>query len=225
MRPSSICPTWVFFAGTTAPCRPNGARQQLATAKVTRMQYEDWRKAKNRALRSFLKDKTRDSELVTITAPGFVHGHRSWTPGFSGVMLRQKTERTTGLSLRLPPSSSTGSSEPAIRRLGPSLCFRLGQGSWLSVLAVRSSQSRIPKCRLVAVDALTGSNPAIQDEDLVPSEGRFRHDGTKATRFYEPDGDRPPAGRALASAHQNPHGWTSTLRVVRDALVQWRGPS
>jgi hypothetical protein len=74
MQPSSICPTWVFFAGTTAPCRPNGARQQLATAKVTRTQYEDWRKAKNRALRSFLKDKTRDSELVTITAPGFVHG-------------------------------------------------------------------------------------------------------------------------------------------------------
>jgi hypothetical protein len=25
------------------------------------------------------------------------------------------------------------------------------------------------------------------DEDLVPSERRFRHDGTKATRFYEPD--------------------------------------
>jgi hypothetical protein len=71
----------------------------------------------------------------------------------------------------------------------------------------------------VAVDALTGSNPAIQDEDLVPSERRFRHDGTKATRFYEPDGDRPPAGRALASAHHNPeHGWTSILRVVRDAL-------
>jgi hypothetical protein len=31
---------------------------------------------------------------------------------------------------------------------------------------------------------------AIQDEDLMASERRFRDDGTKATRFYEPyDGD------------------------------------
>jgi hypothetical protein len=35
------------------------------------------------------------------------------------------------------------------------LSFRLGQVSWLSVIAVRS-QSRIPKCRLVAVDAANG---------------------------------------------------------------------
>jgi hypothetical protein len=25
------------------------------------------------------------------------------------------------------------------------------------------------------------------DEDLMPSERRFHHDGTKATRFYQPD--------------------------------------
>jgi hypothetical protein len=30
----------------------------------------------------------------------------------------------------------------------------------------------------------------IQDEELMPSERRFRDDGTKATRFYKPnDGD------------------------------------
>ena len=28
---------------------------------------------------------------------------------------------------------------------------------------------------------------AIQDEDLMPSERRFRDDGTKANRFYKPD--------------------------------------
>ena len=28
---------------------------------------------------------------------------------------------------------------------------------------------------------------AIQDEDLMPSERRFRDYGTKATRFYNPD--------------------------------------
>ena len=45
----------------------------------------------------------------------------------------------------------------------------------------------------------TGDNPvgnaqvgsalptAIQDEDLMPGERRFRDDGTKAPRFYEPD--------------------------------------
>ena len=27
----------------------------------------------------------------------------------------------------------------------------------------------------------------IQDEDLMPSERRFRDDGTKATRSYKPD--------------------------------------
>ena len=31
---------------------------------------------------------------------------------------------------------------------------------------------------------------AIQDEDLMPSERRFRHDGAKAAWFYQPnDGD------------------------------------
>jgi hypothetical protein len=31
---------------------------------------------------------------------------------------------------------------------------------------------------------------AIQDEELMPSERRFRYNGTKATRFYKPnDGD------------------------------------
>ena len=45
----------------------------LAAMNVTRAQYEDWRSAKNRALRSFLKERTRDSYLITINAPGFVH--------------------------------------------------------------------------------------------------------------------------------------------------------
>ena len=52
---------------------PGLSDAQLAAAKVTRAQYEDWREAKNRALRRFLKEKTKDSTLITITAPGFVH--------------------------------------------------------------------------------------------------------------------------------------------------------
>ena len=46
---------------------------QLAAVKVTRKQYEDWRAAKNRALRSFLQQNSRESDLITITAPGYVH--------------------------------------------------------------------------------------------------------------------------------------------------------
>jgi Platelet-activating factor acetylhydrolase, isoform II len=46
---------------------------QLAAVRVTRRQYEDWRAAKNRALRNFLQRESRDSLLVTITAPGYVH--------------------------------------------------------------------------------------------------------------------------------------------------------
>ena len=46
---------------------------QLAAVKVTRKQYEDWRAAKNGALRSFLRQNSRESDLVTITLPGFVH--------------------------------------------------------------------------------------------------------------------------------------------------------
>jgi dienelactone hydrolase len=46
---------------------------QLAAVNVTRRQDEDWRAAKNRALRSFLQTNSRESYLVTITAPGFVH--------------------------------------------------------------------------------------------------------------------------------------------------------
>jgi hypothetical protein len=47
---------------------------QLAAARVSRAQYEEWRAAKNRALRNFLKERTRDSYLITIDGPGFVHG-------------------------------------------------------------------------------------------------------------------------------------------------------
>jgi pimeloyl-ACP methyl ester carboxylesterase len=46
---------------------------QLAAVRVTRQQYEDWRAAKNRALRTFLQRESRNSLLVTITAPGYVH--------------------------------------------------------------------------------------------------------------------------------------------------------
>jgi hypothetical protein len=46
---------------------------QLAAARVTRQQYDDWRAAKNRALRNFLQRESRNSLLVTITAPGYVH--------------------------------------------------------------------------------------------------------------------------------------------------------
>jgi hypothetical protein len=46
---------------------------QLAAVRVTRQQYEDWRAAKNRALRNFLQRDSRNSLLVTITAPGYVH--------------------------------------------------------------------------------------------------------------------------------------------------------
>ena len=46
---------------------------QLAAVKVTRQQYEDWRAAKNGALRNFLQRDSRNSLLVTIAAPGFVH--------------------------------------------------------------------------------------------------------------------------------------------------------
>ena len=46
---------------------------QLAAVKVTRKQFEDWRADKNRALRSFLQRNSRESDLITITAPGYVH--------------------------------------------------------------------------------------------------------------------------------------------------------
>jgi hypothetical protein len=46
---------------------------QLAAVKVTRKQFEDWRATKNTALRGFLQRNLRDSYLITITAPGYVH--------------------------------------------------------------------------------------------------------------------------------------------------------
>jgi predicted dienelactone hydrolase len=46
---------------------------QLAAVNVTRKQYEDWRDAKNRALRNFLQQNSQESNLITITAHGYVH--------------------------------------------------------------------------------------------------------------------------------------------------------
>ena len=47
---------------------------QLAAVKVTRKQFEDWRAAKIRALRGFLERNPHESDLITITAPGYNHG-------------------------------------------------------------------------------------------------------------------------------------------------------
>ena len=52
---------------------PGVSDAQLAAVHVTRKQYEDWRDAKNRALRGFLQRNSRASYLITITAPGYVH--------------------------------------------------------------------------------------------------------------------------------------------------------
>lgn len=52
---------------------PLASDAQLAAVHVTRQQFEDWRAARNRALRGFLQQNPRESDLITITAPGFVH--------------------------------------------------------------------------------------------------------------------------------------------------------
>ena len=52
---------------------PLASDAQLAAVNVTRKQFEDWRAAKSRALRSFLQQSSRESDLITIAAPGYVH--------------------------------------------------------------------------------------------------------------------------------------------------------
>jgi dienelactone hydrolase len=52
---------------------PGPSDAQLAAVHVTRREFDDWRAAKNKALRSFLQENTRNSHLVTIRAPGYVH--------------------------------------------------------------------------------------------------------------------------------------------------------
>ena len=52
---------------------PLASDAQLAGVKVTRKQFEDWRAAKNHALRAFLQQNSRESYLITIAAPGYVH--------------------------------------------------------------------------------------------------------------------------------------------------------
>ncbi|MGD0498595.1 MAG: hypothetical protein ABSC23_09190 [Bryobacteraceae bacterium] len=52
---------------------PLATDAQLAAAKVTRKQFEDWRAAKNSALRTFLQQNMREGYLITVTVPGYVH--------------------------------------------------------------------------------------------------------------------------------------------------------
>jgi len=66
---STIAPTADIFVNEPGP-----TDAQLAAVNVTRKQFEDWRGAKNGALRTFLRQNTQDSFLITITAPGYVHG-------------------------------------------------------------------------------------------------------------------------------------------------------
>jgi hypothetical protein len=52
---------------------PGPTDAQLAAVHVTRREFDDWRAAKNKALRSFLQENARNSQLVTIKASGYVH--------------------------------------------------------------------------------------------------------------------------------------------------------
>lgn len=65
---STKAPVAVMYAA-----EPGFTDAQLAAAKATRQQFEGWREAKNRALRSFLKANSGGSYLITIKRAGFVH--------------------------------------------------------------------------------------------------------------------------------------------------------
>lgn len=81
---------------------PGISDAQLAAVHVTHAQYQDWRSAKNMDLREFLSKETKDSELVTITAPGFVHGS-FMDPRLLGdnVSIEDKTNHRTRLNITL----------------------------------------------------------------------------------------------------------------------------
>jgi hypothetical protein len=64
----TLAPVAVIYVAEPGP-----SDAQLAAVKVTRKQFDDWRAAKNRALRGFLQRNSRESDLITITAPGYVH--------------------------------------------------------------------------------------------------------------------------------------------------------
>jgi hypothetical protein len=76
---TELIPTLLPGKPTLAPvaviyvAEPLASDAQLAAVNVTRKQFDDWRAAKNRALRSFLQQNSRESNLITITAPGYVH--------------------------------------------------------------------------------------------------------------------------------------------------------
>jgi len=57
----------------TYVAEPGPTDAQLTAVHVTRREFDDWRAAKNNAMRRFLKENARDSQLVTIKAPGYVH--------------------------------------------------------------------------------------------------------------------------------------------------------
>ena len=52
---------------------PGATDAQLSAIHATRKQYDDWRDARTGALRAYLQGNSRESELITIAAPGFVH--------------------------------------------------------------------------------------------------------------------------------------------------------
>lgn len=52
---------------------PGPTDAQLVAVHVTRREFDEWRAAKNKAMRSFLQENARNSELVTIKVPGYVH--------------------------------------------------------------------------------------------------------------------------------------------------------
>jgi hypothetical protein len=65
----TLAPVTVIYVA-----EPDIPEAQLAAVHVTKKDFQDWRAAKNRALRAFLGQNSQESDLITITASGFIHG-------------------------------------------------------------------------------------------------------------------------------------------------------
>jgi hypothetical protein len=77
-------------------------------------------------------------------------------------------------------------------------------------------------------NAQVGSSPptAIQDEDLMPSQRRFRDDGTKATRFYKPDdGDDHERERLGCRACRHRIKISKNPGIQADFVIRRRQPT
>src|SRR5215813_9046412 len=134
--------------------------------------------------------------LVNVHAEGQrdLPGNSRTTPGrITSFHFHDGIDQFLGWPLRTRPTTALGRKQHAVLSFGEYV-MEMQQRGWLQdntaaqhTRWVHEKGAETGDHAIGKTQARSSLPTAIEDEQLMPSERRFRDDGTKAARFYKPD--------------------------------------